>query len=118
MAMTNLVRDAKQIVCILPKGKAATVVEGLAVDFSLYNATVNHARGVGRFSPLRMRGIGEQQEKDILSVTVEAERADEIFEYLFFKAEMDQPHGGILYIESAPLTTMMEMPVIEQEEDA
>ena len=32
----------------------------------------------------------------MLSVLVEPERADEIFEYIYTKADMDKPMGGIL----------------------
>ena len=34
----------------------------------------------------------------MLSVLVEPERADEIFEYIYTKADMDKPMGGILFM--------------------
>jgi hypothetical protein len=38
---------------------------------------------------------------------------DEIFEYIFFKAGMNKPHDGIVYMTKAPRTTTMNLPEID-----
>lgn len=107
--------DPKLITCILPKGKAKLIQEGLVADHGIYAANFHRGRGVGRFSPITRRGIGEQQEKEILEVCVAGDRADELFEYIFFAGEMDRPHGGILYMISLTQGMRMKMPDLPNE---
>lgn len=109
----NTLSDVKQITCILPKGKSAAVQKSLIDDHGIYSANFHYARGVGKFSS--GRGFGEQREKEILEVMVSPDVADEIFEYVFYKAEMDQPHGGIMYMTSLPRMSVMEMPAASSE---
>ncbi len=108
--MSNFQLDARQIVCILPKGKASIVEAGLIEDFGIHDANFHHARGVGKFSAKSSSGLGEQREKDILDVVVPKEQAEEIFDYIFHKAEMNQPHGGLVYIVKAPILSRMKLP--------
>ncbi len=49
---------------------------------------------------LKYRGIGEQSEREILTVVVPEERGDEIFEYIFNVAGINKPHGGFIYMSS------------------
>ncbi|MBP18010.1 MAG: hypothetical protein CMQ21_03850 [Gammaproteobacteria bacterium] len=107
--------NAKQIVCIIPKGKAAALEQALIEDHDIHETNFHHARGVGRFPRMFARGIGEQREKDIFEVTVSSDIADEIFEYIFFKAEMDQPHGGIIYMIEAPRASIMQLTDLPEE---
>ncbi|MCB1646378.1 MAG: hypothetical protein KDI36_13040 [Pseudomonadales bacterium] len=106
----KLVTDGKLITCIVPKGRGKLVQKGLVEMLDIHHSTLHHARGVGRFSPISSRGIGEQQEKEIVEVTVAADKADEVFEFMFGAGEMGQPHGGIIYMCEAPRTTIMELP--------
>ena len=109
-------QPAKLITCILPKGKAFPLQRALVEERGLNCANYHGARGVGRFSPLSARGFGEQQEKEILEVIVAAEEADEVMEYMFFKADMNHPHGGIIYMNETPRMTVLEMPDLPREE--
>jgi len=113
--MKNLIDNAKQIVCIVPKGIGRLLVQGLSEDFNIHNANFSRARGVGRSEKIQDRGVGEQREKDVFSVTVDQDMADEVFEYLFFKGEMDHPHNGIVYVQAAPRTSVMEIPEFKEE---
>ncbi len=113
--MKSLLENAKQIVCILPKGKVSDVQEGLMDKFDILNANFHHARGVGRFSALSAVGLGEQQEKDILEVTVSSDQADEILEYIFFRADMNHPHGGVAYVTGVPKMSVFEIPDLPKE---
>ncbi|MFT7688847.1 MAG: hypothetical protein ACI9FB_004212 [Candidatus Azotimanducaceae bacterium] len=104
----NILEQVKQITCILPKGQSFAVQKGLIDDHQIYEANFHYARGVGKLS--MNRGFGEQREKEILEVMVKPEIADEIFEYIFFKAEMNQPHGGIMYMTTLPKMSAFNMP--------
>ena len=87
----------KLITSIIPKGAGNDVLLGLRNDFGINTGNIKMARGSGQYNPLSLRGIGEQTEKEILTVIVSAEKADEIFEYIYFRAHIDEPHNGIIF---------------------
>lgn len=113
--MEGLVSNAKQIVCIVAKGKGKALVEAVSSELGIYNANFSHARGVGRTATKGRSGFGGQREKDVFSLTVEQGRADEVFEYLYFKAELDQPHNGLIYMQAVPRTSILQLPDLEAE---
>ena len=100
----------KLITCILPKGKAKPVIQALKDEKANISANVISARGVGKISPLALRGIGEQTEKDILSVVVDSSEADALFEFLFERGEVNRPHGGLLYMADLSASTHFTLP--------
>jgi hypothetical protein len=106
----GVLETAKLITCILPKGKAKLIQEALVKERSIHAANFHRGRGVGRFSPVRARGIGEQQEKEILEVCVSADLADELFEFMFFVGEMDRPHGGMMFMTELVRGMHMKVP--------
>lgn len=105
--MKQLIKDAKQIVCVVPKGVGRTLVEALSQEHGINDANFSHARGVGRSRTIQDRGLGEQREKDVFSVTVDSAKADELFEFLFYKAGLDEPHSGMIYMQAAPQASIM-----------
>lgn len=104
------IKASKLITCILPVGKAMPVLKQLKQEFGIITANINHARGSGRFSPLTERGVGEQTEKEILSVVVDAQRAEEVFSFIFFNAEINRPHGGIIYQSALNFSSGYQIP--------
>ncbi len=74
------------------------VVEALKSDKGIIATNVNNARGVGKITPLAYRGIGGQSEKEIINIVVEGGQGDEIFEYIYHKADINRPHGGLMYM--------------------
>jgi nitrogen regulatory protein PII len=86
------------ITCIFSKGIAMKVVEALKSDKGIIATNVNNARGVGKITPLAYRGIGGQSEKEIINIVVERHQADDIFEYIYHKADINRPHGGLMYM--------------------
>lgn len=106
----------KQITVLLPKGRAMKVVDQLFHEHGITRADVHHARGVGKITPQRHRGIEDTTEKEIMTVIVEADRADEIFEYIFFEAEINRPHGGLMFQQPVLDTTMYSLPEEVMEE--
>ena len=109
--------NPKLITCILPKGRGSLVEKALVEEKDIHTANLNHARGVGKLSVgKRRRGLGAQQEKDILSVSVSADQADDVFAFMFFKGEMGQPHGGIIYMTSLSSGTEMNVADLPTEE--
>jgi len=109
----NIVEDARQIVCVLPKGKALALKKALIEQHGIHAADFHHARGV-RQSSLTAKGLGEQRQKDVLHISVDKELADEIFEFVYFEAEINKLHSGIVYMVKTPRMTRMTLPEIEE----
>ncbi len=105
----------KLITAILPKGRDKELVQKLVQDLGIQSVNINYARGLGRITPLRHRGVGETTEKSIVTVLVEVERADEVFEFIFFEADINRPHGGLLFQQPLLATTMFKLPDLEEE---
>ena len=107
----------KLITCILPKGRARSLQRLLIEEHQLYTGNFHYGRGVGRESHIRDRGIGEQQEREIFDVIVPAEDAERLFELIFFAAEMNERHGGMIFITDIPRASPLELPDLPWEED-
>ena len=114
--LSTSVQSAKLITCILPRGKAIPLLKKLKQDWGIFAVNANYARGSGRLTPLAYRGVGEQTEKEILNVVVDAARADSVFEFIFVFAEVDRPHGGLIFQSALSLSTGYSLPTDLPEE--
>ena len=77
---------------------------------------INNARGIGRFTHSRVRHLSNVTEREVLEVVTTAKRADEIFEFIFFEADMNRPHGGVIFMTSLGRTSHFELPDLPEEE--
>lgn len=105
----------KLITAILPKGRDKELVHRLVDELGINSFNVNYARGLGRITPLRHRGVGETTEKAIVTVVIEEARADEVFEFIFYEANINQPHGGLVFQQPLLANTLFTMPEIDEE---
>ncbi|HBG96114.1 MAG TPA: hypothetical protein DDY14_12575 [Chromatiaceae bacterium] len=105
----------KVITCILPKGKAMPLARFLIKEYGFTTVDVHYARGVGRITPLRHRGIGETSERDVLTVAVPAAEADDLFETIFNVAEIGRPHGGLMFMHALMAATAFSLPELPEE---
>ena len=108
----------KLITCILPRGAALDALRKLKDEKGIMAASANSARGMGKLTPLAHRGVGGETEKDILNVLVAADRADELFEYLYDVARINRPHGGIIFMTRLGRTTPFVLPELLPAETA
>lgn len=113
--MMKTVAGKKLITCIVPHGRALPVLEALKEELGIFATHIHHARGVGRMTPLAWRGVGEASEKDVMSVIVPAARAEEVFGFIFEKAVIDRPHGGIIYQRTLAKSTEFDLPDLPAE---
>ena len=74
------------------------------------------ARGTGTATPTK-KGVGQQMEKDVVTIVVPEERADEVFEAIYFEMGIDHPHGGFLFMGPLHFATLYELPELPAEED-
>ncbi len=109
--------NQKLIICILPKGICLDVVKSLKEEKDIVTANVNTARGVGKLTPLAYRGVGEQTEKEVLTVAVPGEDADEIFGFIYDEAKIDRPHGGLIYMSNLDYVSAYSLPEDLPEEE-
>lgn len=110
----NISCTTKLIVGIVPKGVASGLQKSLIEAWQVH-PNISHGRGIGRAAPLSRRGIGEQQEKEILEVIVEAAQADAIFEYMFFTLELDKKPGSVIYMVEQQKASVFELPEMQVE---
>ena len=109
-------QTTKLITAILPKGTSLDVVDKLKHEKLLTTANFNYARGMGKLTPAKYRGVGEQSEKEVLTVVVEESQADEIFEYIYNLADINRPHGGLIYMQKLMQSTDFILPETVAEE--
>lgn len=108
----------KLITTIMSKGSGRKVLVGLRREHGINTGNINMARGAGMYNPLAKRGVGEQTEKEMLTVIVPAEKADEIFEYIYNTANIGEPHHGIIFQSDLMCASSFEVPEeIREEED-
>jgi S1-C subfamily serine protease len=103
--------DSKLIICILPQGSGAGLVERLSREKAVHSANVSSGRGRGAGS---VGSIGAWDEIDILAITVPAKRADEIFSFVFKAGKLNRPRGGIMYQHAVAPATEFILPDIEE----
>ena len=108
--------ENKLITCILPKGIAAVVSEKLLNEKGIVTGNINNARGSGHITAKLHRKAGYQTEKEMFRVVVEAERADEVFEFIYNHAELHHPHGGIMYQNALRKSTEYVLPDVHSED--
>ncbi len=111
--MTN--DSHKLITCIFSKTVAMPMLRRLKDEKGITACKINNARGIGRFTHSRERRLGDVTEREILEVVTSAKRADEIFEFIFFEADMNQPRGGIIFMTSLGRTSHFELPDLPEE---
>lgn len=83
----------RQITCIMPAGRAVPVLDALRAGKRIIDVAHHHARGVGT-----RKGRGRYVEREVLTVLVELDRADEVFRFLYRAAGLDQPHNGMIFM--------------------
>jgi len=106
---------SKLISAILPKGIALDVIRNLRKEKRINNANLNYARGTGKLTPLKYSEGIVEREKEILTVVVVEERSDEIFDYIYETANINRPHGGVMYMYELAQSTEYVMPDVSEE---
>jgi hypothetical protein len=107
----NIYTDIKRITCFLPKGAGIHLVEVLHDEKNIDSTSVHTGRGLRTVASVKdYRGWIEQ---DVLTVVVDAERADEIFAFIFFKGKLDKPGGGFMYQTSLTKASRDSIPTME-----
>jgi hypothetical protein len=107
----NISRDVKRITCFLPKGAGIRLVEMLHTEKNIDSTNVHTGRGLRTVESVK--DYGAWSEQDVLTVVVDASRADEIFDFIFFQGELNKPAGGFIYQTSLIQASNYTLPDIE-----
>ncbi len=108
----NLSKDVKRITCFLPKGAGIRLVEKLHSEKNIDSTNVHTGRGLRTVESVK--DYGAWSEQDILTVVVNASRADEIFDFIFFQGELNKPAGGFIYQTTLTQASHYVLPSIKE----
>lgn len=105
----DLLKNRKTITCWLPLGESKALIEKL-MERGILQANASTARGAYVDAPVMKNGLQEQSEFEVLTVVVDQEQADEIFEYIYFEGKLDRKDGGFMFMAKAPLSSPFTLP--------
>ena len=98
-------KKEKRITCFLPKGTGVKMVEMLLSEKNIVSTNVHSGRG--------QRTAETWKEQEILTVIVDADRAEEIFEYIYFQGKLNEPGGGFIFQSDLNRATSFKLPDID-----
>ena len=98
-------KKEKRITCFLPKGTGVKMVEMLQSEKNIVSTNVHSGRG--------QRTAETWKEQEILTVIVDADRAEEIFEYIFFQGKINKQGGGFIFQSDLNRATSFKLPEID-----
>ena len=112
----EFVTHTKKIVCVFLQANAAEIISRLHKEKGVDTCDIDRGRGRSTSNPTS-KTYGAYVEVEILTVEIEAERADEIFEFLYFEAGLDHTNGGFLYQVPVVQSTVFNLPDIPEKKE-
>lgn len=97
--MTHM-KKSRLITAILPKGVSLNVISRLKKEKEIISANFCYGLGINMMASDKTPLSSELKEREMLSVVVDEERGDEIYEYVYHAADMNKPHGGFLFMRT------------------
>jgi hypothetical protein len=113
--MTAANEGCRLIGAILPRGVAPEVLRRLRDEKGIVRAAFAGARGLDQLLRFAPRSAGEETAVDVLRAIVPAERADEVFVFVFEAAGVDRPDGGIVFQHLLSGATPYDLPELPEE---
>lgn len=105
--MSALGSGGKLLTCVVPKGVGLDLLRRLAHELSVVTADVHSARGLSGSDPT---GMFSRVEKDVLTVVVPEERAEEVFLWIHREGEVGERPGRFLHQSALRGTTPFTLP--------
>ncbi|UUY10304.1 hypothetical protein LRS11_09870 [Pseudomonas sp. J452] len=110
---------AKLITCVLPdNGMDRQVLRMLREEWGITRAHSVHCRGVAVLQAAKAPRdkVPEAALARVLSVVVDAQQADEVFDFICVQAGLNQPDSGSVYMTALHFATPLTMPAGVPEE--
>lgn len=95
------------VTCLLPQGIGSDLRARIFFELEVTRVDVHSARGFIGTDPA---GLFNRVEKEILSVVVEAARADEVFEWIYREGRVADVEGRFLYMARLDSATPFDFP--------
>ena len=105
--------NSKLITSFLPRGTGIPIVKLLKQETGICTGNVNNSRGTG--STAGASSFDEWVEVDVLDVVVNADRADEIFNFIYEKAGIAEGNHGFIIQQSLIQSTKFSLPDLPEE---
>jgi len=106
--------NSKLITSFLPHGTGVSMIKLLKEETGVYTGNVNSSRGTG--SSAGASDFDNWVEVDVLDVVVDANRADEIFNFIYEKAGIGEGNHGFIIQQNLARSTKFSLPDLPVEE--
>ena len=106
--------NSKLITSFLPHGTGVSMINLLKQETGVCTGNVNSSRGTG--SSAGASDFDSWVEVDVLDVVVDANRADEIFNFIYEKAGIGEGNHGFITQQNLARSTKFSLPDLPVEE--
>ena len=111
----RLERDAEGnlITCIVPNdGTNRTLMRALWADMQILRTSSLPVRGLAILAgaTLKYREVPEDVMVRMVSIVVDEAQADQVFDYIYEKANIDRPGGGVITMSGSVTATSYSLP--------
>jgi hypothetical protein len=106
--------NSKLITSFLPHGTGVSMINLLKQETGVCTGNVNSSRGTG--SSAGASDFDSWVEVDVLDVVVDANRADEIFNFIYEKAGIGEGNHGFIIQQNLARSTKFSLPDLPVEE--
>ncbi len=106
--------NSKLITSFLPHGTGVSMINLLKQETGVCTGNVNSSRGTG--SSAGASDFDSWVEVDVLDVVVDANRADEIFNFIYEKAGIGEGNHGFIIQQNLARSTKFSLPDLPLEE--
>lgn len=104
----------KLITCLLYHGGGSLLLKEL-YSVGVFMGNLYHARGTEVSTPSEKKNLLGMSQMEILKVVISEELADKIFELIYEKGRIGEPHQGFLYMEDLSSCLPMQLPSVAEE---
>jgi len=105
--------NSKLITSFLPHGTGVPIVKLLKQETGICTGNINSSRGTG--SSAGASDFDNWVEVDVLDVVVNADRADEIFNFIYEKAGIGEGNHGFMIQQTLVMSTKFSLPDLPEE---
>jgi hypothetical protein len=105
--------NSKLITSFLPHGTGVPIIKLLKQETGICTGNINSSRGTG--SSAGTSNFDNWVEVDVLDVVVNADRADEIFNFIYEKAGIGEGNHGFMMQQTLVMSTKFSLPDLPEE---